>query len=122
MDPRLRWPCRTAGSTSRTVFHQTAIAAVTGWSELWQKQDWWAAWLGLGTGFLLVSLLVTLAVQGVSFADDNRIVRPDLVVPLTTLRTWTFSFSFPSIGLTTRPRGLAPTAASRCRASPLASR
>jgi hypothetical protein len=23
-------------------------AEVPGWSELWQKDDWWAIWLGLG--------------------------------------------------------------------------
>ena len=23
-------------------------AEITGWSELWQKEDWWAIWLGLG--------------------------------------------------------------------------
>ena len=25
-----------------------APAQSRGWSELWQKEDWWAVWLGLG--------------------------------------------------------------------------
>jgi uncharacterized integral membrane protein (TIGR00698 family) len=60
-------------------------------------------------GFLLASLLITFAVRGVSFADYNTVVRPGLVVPITTLRTWAFTFSFLSIGLTTRLREFAPS-------------
>jgi uncharacterized membrane protein YadS len=35
-------------------------------------------------------------------------VRPAFVAPLINLRVWVFTFSFLSIGLTTRLRGLAP--------------
>ena len=59
-------------------------------------------------GFLLASLLITFAVRNVSFADYNTVVRPGLVLPITTLRTWAFTFSFLSIGLTTRFRDFAP--------------
>ena len=34
-------------------------------------------------------------------------VKPALIAPITSLRTWTFTFSFLSIGLTTRLRELA---------------
>jgi uncharacterized integral membrane protein (TIGR00698 family) len=59
-------------------------------------------------GFLLASLLITFAVRNVSFADYNTVLRPGLVLPITTLRTWAFTFSFLSIGLTTRFRDFAP--------------
>jgi uncharacterized membrane protein YadS len=59
-------------------------------------------------GFLLASLLVTFAVRDISFADYNTTVRPKLILPVTTLRTWAFTFSFLSIGLTTRLRDFAP--------------
>ncbi len=60
-------------------------------------------------GFLLASLLVTLAVPNTAFADYNALVRPKLILPITTLRTWAFTFSFLSIGLTTRLREFAPS-------------
>jgi uncharacterized membrane protein YadS len=36
------------------------------------------------------------------------VVRPGLILPITTLRTWAFTFSFLSIGLTTRWKDFAP--------------
>ncbi len=60
-------------------------------------------------GFLVASLLVTLAVRDVSFADDNAVVRPKPIMPITTLRTRAFTFSFLRIGLTTRLRGFGRT-------------
>jgi uncharacterized integral membrane protein (TIGR00698 family) len=59
-------------------------------------------------GFLLASLLITYAVRNTSFTDYNAVVRPGLILPITTLRTWAFTFSFLSIGLTTRLRDFAP--------------
>lgn len=34
--------------------------------------------------------------------DYNKLVKPGLIAPITALRTWAFTFSFLSIGLTTR--------------------
>ena len=53
-------------------------------------------------GFFLASLLMTLALRDVSFADYNQAVRPTLIAPINTFRGWAFTFSFLSIGLTTR--------------------
>jgi uncharacterized membrane protein YadS len=90
-----------------------SIIAVTRWEvaetggganigEIWWRFPKFVA------GFLLASLLITIAVRGVSFANYNTVVRPGLVLPITTLRTWAFTFSFLSIGLTTRFRDFAP--------------
>ncbi len=70
-------------------------------------QDWWR-FPKFIIGFLLASILITLVVRHHSFGDYNTVVRPGLVVPITTLRTWAFTFCFLSIGLTTRLRDLAP--------------
>ena len=58
-------------------------------------------------GFLLASILTTVVVHGHTLRDYNSAVKPSLIAPLTALRTWAFTFSFLSIGLTTRFRELA---------------
>ncbi len=58
-------------------------------------------------GFLLASLIITWIASGYSLADYDKIVKPELVGPVKTLRTWAFIFCFFSIGLTTRFRELA---------------
>lgn len=57
-------------------------------------------------GFFVASILMSLVTGGYSTAELNRIVRPDLIAPLVSLRTWAFIFCFLSIGLTTRFREL----------------
>ncbi len=57
-------------------------------------------------GFLIASVLTTLIVHGNTLADYNKLVKPALILPITSLRTWAFTFSFLSIGLTTRFREL----------------
>jgi uncharacterized integral membrane protein (TIGR00698 family) len=90
-----------------------SIIAVTRWevAETGGGADigeiWWR-FPKFVVGFLLASLLITFATRNVSFADYNTVVRPGLVLPITTLRTWAFTFSFLSIGLTTRFRDFAP--------------
>jgi uncharacterized integral membrane protein (TIGR00698 family) len=91
-----------------------AIVSVTRWekSETNRKveagQIWWR-FPKFVIGFLVASIVVTWAVRGVSYGDFNKIIRPALVAPITALRTWTFTFSFLSIGLTTRLGEFAPT-------------
>jgi uncharacterized membrane protein YadS len=46
-------------------------------------------------------------VRNYSLADYNRLVKPGLTAPITALRTWAFTFSFLSIGLSTRLREFA---------------
>ncbi len=58
-------------------------------------------------GFVIASLIITFISQDYSFADYNKLVKPELVGPVKTLRTWAFIFCFFSIGLTTRFRELA---------------
>lgn len=91
-----------------------SIVSITMWekSETGRKADvtqiWWR-FPKFVVGFLLASLIITIAVKGYSFADYNKIVKPALVAPLVALRTWAFTFCFLSIGLTTRLREFAPS-------------
>jgi len=58
-------------------------------------------------GFVVASAIMTVVASHYSFADYNKIVKPELVGPIKALRTWAFIFCFFSIGLTTRFRELA---------------
>jgi uncharacterized membrane protein YadS len=59
-------------------------------------------------GFFLASLLMTLVTNNYSATEFNSLVKPNLILPLVSLRSWTFIFCFLSIGLTTRIRELKP--------------
>ncbi|HEX2913258.1 MAG TPA: putative sulfate exporter family transporter [Chloroflexia bacterium] len=91
-----------------------ALIAITQWdrkdpatgerpklSQIWQRFPKFVL------GFLLASLIITLATSGYSFAEYNKTVKPQLVAPISNLRLYCFIFSFLSIGLTTRFRDLA---------------
>jgi uncharacterized membrane protein YadS len=62
-------------------------------------------------GFLAASLIITLVSRGYSFADYRKLVLPSLVTPLQSLRIWAFTFTFLSIGLSTRIRDFATVGA-----------
>jgi uncharacterized integral membrane protein (TIGR00698 family) len=89
-----------------------ALVAVTVWernetnSKVQVGQIWWR-FPKFVFGFLIASILTTLIVHGNTLADYNKLVKPALIAPITSLRTWAFTFSFLSIGLTTRFRELA---------------
>jgi len=89
-----------------------ALIAVTVWernetnSKVQVGQIWWR-FPKFVIGFLIASVLTTLVVHGHTLADYNKLVKPTLVTPIISLRTWVFTFSFLSIGLTTRFRELA---------------
>jgi uncharacterized membrane protein YadS len=70
--------------------------------------DLWRRFPKFIFGLFGASLLATLASRGLSYADFDALVRPGFLMPLTNLRVWIFTFSFLSIGLTTRLRGVAP--------------
>lgn len=53
-------------------------------------------------------MLMTMVTSGYSTADFNNVVKPNLIMPLVSLRTWAFIFCFLSIGFTTRFRELKP--------------
>jgi uncharacterized membrane protein YadS len=90
-----------------------AIVSVTYWEDRETgrrpeaKQIWWR-FPKFVLGFLLASILVTIVVRHNSLGSYTTLVKPALIAPLTALRTWAFTFSFLSIGLTTRLRELAP--------------
>jgi uncharacterized integral membrane protein (TIGR00698 family) len=89
-----------------------ALISVTVWersetnSKVQIGQIWWR-FPKFVIGFLIASVLTTLIVDGNTLADYNKLVKPSLIIPITALRTWVFTFSFLSIGLTTRFRELA---------------
>jgi uncharacterized membrane protein YadS len=58
-------------------------------------------------GFLIASVLISLAARGLSYDAYKKTLTPELVAPLQGLRNWAFTFCFLSIGLTTRLRDLA---------------
>lgn len=62
-------------------------------------------------GFALASLALAALAAGYGPADVNRVLKPELITPLKTLRTWAFTFCFLSIGLSTRWRDLAQAGA-----------
>ncbi len=93
-----------------------SVISIAFWekSETGRKADaaqiWWR-FPKFVVGFLLASILITIAVHAYSFADYNKMVKPLLVAPVIALRTWAFTFCFLSIGLTTRFRELASSGA-----------
>ncbi|MGA8031531.1 MAG: putative sulfate exporter family transporter, partial [Casimicrobiaceae bacterium] len=69
------------------------------------REIWWR-FPKFVIGFFAASMLMTVFTGGFSAADFNSAVRPNLILPLVSLRTWAFIFCFLSIGLTTRFRDL----------------
>lgn len=57
-------------------------------------------------GFFLATLLMTVVTAGYSTAMFTSTVKPNLIAPLVSIRSWIFIFCFLSIGLTTRFREL----------------
>ncbi|HYA21196.1 MAG TPA: putative sulfate exporter family transporter [Burkholderiales bacterium] len=82
---------------------------------VWEKQEtgakpdarevWWR-FPKFVIGFFVASILMTAVTSGYSTAEFNSSVKPNLILPLVSLRTWAFIFCFLSIGLTTRFREL----------------
>jgi uncharacterized integral membrane protein (TIGR00698 family) len=88
-----------------------ALIATTRWEvESGKKPQageiWWR-FPKFVIGFVIASVFMTIIASNYSFADYNKIVKPELVGPILNLRTWAFIFCFFSIGLTTRFRELA---------------
>lgn len=94
----LAWVATTRWNTSETGVQAKA-----------DVREIWARFPKFVFGFVLASALVTWIASHYSLADYRKVVTPDLVAPISTLRTWAFTFCFLSIGLTTRLRSLAST-------------
>jgi uncharacterized membrane protein YadS len=69
------------------------------------REIWWR-FPKFVIGFFAASILMTAFTSGFSTADFTGTVRPNVIAPLVSLRTWVFIFCFLSIGLTTRFREL----------------
>jgi len=88
-----------------------AIVATTRWETIPGRRadpgEIWRRFPKFVIGFLIASVIVTLATSRYSLADFNKIVNPALVGPIKDMRTWAFIFCFLSIGLTARVKELA---------------
>jgi len=88
-----------------TSWEETGIKGHAGASEIWRRFPKFVL------GFLIASIAITAITHGYVYADYKKTVVPQLVAPITALRTWAFTFCFFSIGLTTRIRDLAKAGA-----------
>jgi uncharacterized membrane protein YadS len=88
-----------------TRWERTGIQSRTGAGEIWRRFPKFVL------GFLIASALVTVISRGYDYAAYKKEIIPGLVAPLQALRTWTFTFAFLSIGLTTRLREFASVGA-----------
>ena len=69
------------------------------------REIWWR-FPKFVIGFFAASMLMTAFTGSFATAEFNSAVRPNVLLPLVSLRTWAFIFCFLSIGLTTRFRDL----------------
>ena len=88
-----------------------AVVATTRWERRSATSapavaDIWRRFPRFVIGFLIASAIITIVSSGYSYADYKKVVQPALVAPLQSLRVWAFTFTFLSIGLTTRFREL----------------
>jgi uncharacterized integral membrane protein (TIGR00698 family) len=67
----------------------------------------WARFPKFVIGFFLASVVMSILVASYPAKDYDDVLKPMVIAPITTLRTWTFVFTFLCIGLTTRFRELA---------------
>jgi uncharacterized membrane protein YadS len=92
-----------------------SIVATTRWQSVGAQPadaaQIWRRFPKFVLGFLAASVIITLVTRGYSYADYKKLVQPSLVTPLQSLRTWAFTFTFLSIGLTTRIRDFAAVGA-----------
>ncbi len=84
-----------------TRWDRTGVNTRTDAGEIWRRFPKFVI------GFVIASAVISLIASFYSSAEFNKIVKPELVAPIKTLRTWAFTFCFLSIGLTTRWRDLA---------------
>src|SRR5579859_7975163 len=70
------------------VWEKKETGAVPGAGEIWRRFP------KVVIGFFLASLLMTLFTGAFTTAEFNSSVKPNLILPLTSLRTWAFIFCF----------------------------
>jgi uncharacterized integral membrane protein (TIGR00698 family) len=86
-----------------------AIVATTRWEaaetgERPSAMEIWWRFPKFVIGFLAASLLMTIVIGSVDTYTYLHVMKPNLIGPIKTMRTWTFIFTFFSIGMTTRFR------------------
>jgi uncharacterized integral membrane protein (TIGR00698 family) len=81
-----------------TRWERTGVQSKADAGEIWRRFPKFVL------GFLIASAVITLVSKGYDYATYKKDVLPGLVAPLQALRTWTFTFAFLSIGLTTKFR------------------
>jgi uncharacterized membrane protein YadS len=89
-----------------------ALISITRWEENRLTQgpagvEIWKRFPKFVLGFVIASVIVSIAASGHAFADYNKTLGAGVVAPIKDLRTWAFTFGFLSIGLSTRFRALA---------------
>ena len=82
-------------------WESTGVRSPTSVWEIWRRFPKFVI------GFVITSAIISILTSAYSVADFNKVLKPDLVNPIKSLRTWAFTFCFLSIGLTTRWRDLA---------------
>jgi uncharacterized membrane protein YadS len=88
-----------------TRWERTGVSSRPDAGEMWRRFPKFVL------GFLIASVAVTVVTAVASFDVFRGTVTADLVVPVKSLRTWSFIFCFLSIGLTTRFGDLASAGA-----------
>jgi len=88
-----------------------SIIAVVFWEKRsgTERVSAWIVWWRFPKfvlGFLIASAVMSIVVANFSPEAYGEILKPLLITPIKTLRTWTFVFTFLSIGFTTRFREL----------------
>ena len=84
-----------------------ALIAITRWESRNNRPEpveIWYRFPKFVLGFLVASLVITLISSGYTLTEYNSLLKPMLITPIKTLRSWTFIFTFFSIGLTSRFR------------------
>jgi len=90
-----------------------AFIAVTVWErksaaegERVNAMEVWWRFPKFVIGFFVASLIITFVAMQFSPAEFKKVLTPQVIGPIKDLRTWTFVFTFLSIGFTTRFREL----------------
>jgi len=94
-----------------TRWESTGVQTRSAPAQIWQRFPKFVI------GFVLTSALIAVLTSLYGGADYARILKPEVIAPIKTLRTWAFTFCFLSIGLTTRWRELASASSGRCSGS-----
>ncbi len=87
-----------------------ALIAITRWESRDDRPnpvEIWYRFPKFVIGFLVASVVITVISANYSLVEYNEMLKPLVIAPVKTLRSWTFIFTFFCIGLTTRFRELA---------------